>query len=661
MAKRTSILAACFAAVLPFNAMAQDAVLTAAFEAASDDDWEGAYGLVGVDLVARDVVTWERLRRGEGEFLEYIQFIDSHEDWPTMTQLRARAEEAMANGAENDVVVSFFDGEDPQTGTGALFLVRALVAAGESQQAAKVLSDTWETYGLTDDEHAQFVEAFGSLLEPWHWKRTENMLWRWKTTDARRMLPLLDDDHRALAEARIALISKSGNIDELVDAVPASLADDPGLAYDQFNYLSDQGERTLAIEILNNRTDSAATLAQPFRWSGWRRSHARWEMREGRYDSAYRLASKHFLSPDEGEPYADLEWLAGYVALRFLDDPRLALEHFRKLEAAVDSPISDGRAGYWLGRAYEAAGDPEMAAVSYREGAEHQTAFYGLLASEKANIPLDPSIAGNETFPAYEGSDLADNDVVKAAFMLLDAGERGKAVSFFAELGRTLDREQLGTIGQELMTRDDPFFLVLLGKSAAARGIIIPDLYFPLHDLANMDLPVEPELALSIARRESEFNPVVGSSVGALGLMQLMPGTAQDVANDLGIDYSKPRLTSDWQYNATLGSRYLEMLEEMFGNTPIMIAAGYNAGPGRSRDWAAQRGDPRKGEVDPIDWVEMIPFRETRNYVMRVTESIPVYQARLSGEVGPVNFTSLLIGNTPMPVPRARPWNNAPN
>jgi len=170
-----------------------------------------------------------------------------------------------------------------------------------------------------------------------------------------------------------------------------------------------------------------------------------------------------------------------------------------------------------------------------------------------------------------------------------------------------------------------------------------------------MDLPVSPELALSIARRESEFNFTVGSPVGALGLMQLMPATAQEVAGQMGLPYSRARLTSDWPYNARLGAQYLADLTEMFGASPVMIAAGYNAGPSRPRTWMAQRGDPRLGEVDVIDWIEMIPFTETRNYVMRVTESLPVYRARLTGQVGPVRFTDLLNGATPFVRPVGRP------
>jgi len=187
------------------------------------------------------------------------------------------------------------------------------------------------------------------------------------------------------------------------------------------------------------------------------------------------------------------------------------------------------------------------------------------------------------------------------------------------------------------------------------RDILIPSIYYPLHDLAELDLPVAPALALSVARRESEFNETIGSPVGALGLMQVMPATAEEVAGWLDLPYSRARLTADWEYNATLGAAYLAYLTEEFGPTPVMIAAGYNAGPSRPRTWMSERGDPRVREMDIIDWIEHIPFRETRNYVQRVTESMPAYEARLTGRSGPIRFTALLLGEKPLVRPLARP------
>ena len=247
------------------------------------------------------------------------------------------------------------------------------------------------------------------------------------------------------------------------------------------------------------------------------------------------------------------------------------------------------------------------------------------------------------------------DDLTLAALTLLQAGERGHAVRFFAELGKQLPEGDLARLGAWLRSKNEAFYAVLLGKTAVTRGVLVPSIYFPMHDLAYMEQPVPPALSLSIARRESEFNAAVGSPVGALGLMQLMPATAEEVASSIGEPYSKIRLTSDWAYNARLGSQYLSVLEKKFGYSPVMMAAGYNAGPSRPLAWMDERGDPRVGEVNVIDWIEHIPFRETRNYVMRVTESIPIYEARLTGKIGPIRFTDLLIGVKPIVRPRSRP------
>ena len=247
------------------------------------------------------------------------------------------------------------------------------------------------------------------------------------------------------------------------------------------------------------------------------------------------------------------------------------------------------------------------------------------------------------------------DDLTLAALTLLQAGERAHAVRFFAELGKQLPEGDLARLGAWLRSKNEAFYAVLLGKTAVARGVLVPSIYFPLHDLAYVEQAVPPALSLSIARRESEFNAAVGSPVGALGLMQLMPATAEEVAISIGEPYSKIRLTSDWAYNARLGSQYLSVLEKKFGYSPVMMAAGYNAGPSRPLAWMDERGDPRVGEIDVIDWIEHIPFRETRNYVMRVTESIPIYEARLTGKIGPIRFTDLLIGIKPIVRPRSRP------
>lgn len=631
---------------------------SAASGAIAAEDWDLAYLLAETDgVVARDLVTWARLRAGAGTFDDYVRFLGARPDWPGLARLRARAELAIPQGADPVSVVAFYGEELPQTGQGAVRLAEALTTLDLPDQARDMLIDTWLTEGLTDAGHVTMLSAHGDLLAAHHATRTDAMLWRWRTSDAARMLPLLSDDQKALAEARIALIRNAGNRNTLVGAVPEALRDTAGLAYDRFNRLADAGDYTDASALLLSRTGSATSLGEPFRWASWRATLARWTMREGRPEQAYTMASQHQMTGEDTSTnsYSDLEWLAGYISLTYLDNPAQALTHFQAVEAVVDTPISISRAGYWIGRAHAALGDAAAAAGAYGIAAEHQTAFYGLLAAERLGRPLDPSLTGTEAFPPWQGAAALSGDMTRAMLLLMQADQRGEAILFVTAQGRSFDRLGLAQLGAMLSDMNEPFFTLVVGKNAAARGIVLPAIYFPLHPLADMDIPVDPALALAIARRESEFNFVVGSPVGALGLMQLMPATAEEVAGELGLPYSRARLTSDWPYNAVLGSQYLANLEERFGNSPVMVAAGYNAGPSRPATWMTQRGDPRKGEVDVIDWIENIPFTETRNYVMRVTESIPVYRARLSGETGPLLFTQLLNGAAPFVRPVARP------
>ena len=647
------IFAVCLAMILPASgAVAQSAEAVASVRTASQAGWDAAFASADANLT-RDVLTWMHLREGGPDFAQYLDFTARRADWPGMDRIYAKAEETLPQETAPTTTIDWFGDRMPETGEGAVRLADALIAQGQTDTAHEMLIDVWVKSTLSDSGHAAMVDAYPDVIAPHHVARIDALLWRWKTVAAQRMVALLDADQAALAQARIAYIGKSGDIAARAAAVPAALKNNAGLQYDRYNWLANRGDRTAAIAILKTRSTSAAALGEPFRWSGWRRSLARWEMREGRAQSAYDLAANHFLT--DGSSYADLEWIAGYVALSYLDDAARALSHFQAANAAVKSPISVGRMQYWIGRAHGVLGDDAAQVAAYEIAAQHQTGFYGLLAAEKLGLSLDAKLTGADDPTDWRGAAFMKDDLTLAALMLLKGGERGHAVRFFAQLGKELPADDLARLGAWLRENDEAYYAMLLGKSAVARGVLVPSIYFPLHDLADMDQPVPAALSLSIARRESEFNIGVGSPVGALGLMQLMPATAQEVAGFIGEPYSRARLTSDWAYNARLGVKYLSVLEDDFGYSPVMMAAGYNAGPSRPKAWMDERGDPRVGEVDVIDWIEHIPFRETRNYVMRVTESMPVYEARLTGKVGRIQFSDLLIGVKPVIRPNLRP------
>ena len=615
------------------------------------------------DPLIRVLGQWHALRAGLGTFEEAHAFLKSRADWPGLSRIRARAEEAITQDIPTADILDFFDGAEVETGEGAVAYADALFAVGRGTEAEAMLAAVWTTQGLTDEGHQAIINAYPDIVAPYHTDRADMLLWRWRTSDASNVLPLLDEGQRALMQARIGYITKASDLNDRLRLVPERLRSDPGLAYDRFNWLADRSDWTDASELLLAQSTSAAQLGIPWRWGSWRRILARWNMREGNIDRAYVMAANHFIGPLDRN-YADLEWLAGYIALTYERDFEQALIHFQNFDAAVQTPISKGRAGYWLGRAYEGLGKADAAVAAYLEGAQHQTSFYGLLSAEHLGLTLDPDLIGGESFGDWRTGPLMTNEFVRAGRALLEAGERGAAVLFIRDAAAQMTRIELGQLGEMLMEIDEPFYAVLAAKTAAREGLLVHDVYFPIHPMADLDLPVEPALALSIARQESEFRVDAGSSVGALGLMQLMPGTASDVAGWLGLPYSRARLTTDWEYNVALGSEYLAYLTRQFGDSPVMIAAGYNAGPGRPAQWMQDRGDPRRGlgnpdPVDVVDWIEHIPFRETRNYVMRVTEGVPIYRARLTGRIAPVAFTDYLVGAVPVLRPQARPEREA--
>ncbi len=397
-------------------------------------------------------------------------------------------------------------------------------------------------------------------------------------------------------------------------------------------------DRMAAGELLANLSADPAALGDPEVWADRRRRLARQAAREGRPDLAYRIAARHHLTPGAGYPYAACEWIAGWVALRKLDDAEQALAHFQRFEAAVETPISTARAGYWLGRTYAALGRAEEARAAYARAAEHQTAFYGQLAAEEIGAPGDPRLASAE-LPDWRTAPALQTDEVRMAAILFYAGEESLAALTLRRVGRRLsDAGSFGALGRLAIEIGQPHVAVRVAKTAARKGIVVHPAYYPLHPVGGYVTDVEPAFALSIARQETELNPVAVSHAGARGLMQLMPGTAKLVAGQLGEPYSANRLLTDWRYNARLGSRYLADRVAQFGGSYLLAAAAYNAGPRRADDWIAAYGDPRLPGVDVIDWMETIPFRETRNYVQRVMEGLHVYRSRIAGRALPVSI-----------------------
>lgn len=633
------------ALLLPPAGMAQEhrapRPLASAFDAMAGDRWERAAALAARDgPAAARLIEWFRLRDGQGTPDEILAFLRRNGHWPGLDYLREESEKIMAV-ATTGQVLEFFDGFPPQTGTGALAYGRALVAAGRQDQARDMLVHMWRTLDLTTEEHHAFLNAHAGLLAPHHAERLDMALWR-GLQDVELMLPLVPEEMQELAGLRRDLDAGKSGAEASVAALTQEQRADPGLNHARFNNFIRTNQSDKAIDLLVKQSRIEGGLGQPERWASWRRWLGRSEMRSGNTQRAYDIVTLHQLK--DGANYADLEWLAGYIALKYMEKADLAVHHFKRLQAAVSTPISLGRAGYWLGRAYEAAGNAQAAQKAYEQGAEYQTSFYGLLAAEKAGVPPDPSLASDEVFPSWTQAGFRESDLREIGMLLLAMDRLSLAERFVVAMSEDLDHTELGQLSNMLEFKDQSHLQVMVAKAAATRGIVLHQSYYPVHPLVGLELPVPAELALAIARRESEFDPGVVSPAGAQGLMQLMPGTARDMAAEIGVAYDRHDVLNDWSYNARLGSAYLAGLVKRFDGNPVMMAAGYNAGPRRPDQWMEDFGDPRAGEMDIIDWIEHIPFRETRNYVMRVTESLPVYRARLGKKMHPVPFSEELAG-----------------
>ena len=583
--------------------------------------------------VARDIIEWRRFRASEGDFSSIRKFLARRADWPGLKLLRRRSETNVPVGSRLLEVIDFFSSQPPQTGAGARALIAAYRSRGLHAKAEAEAVRVWQTMLMEREDHDALLHEFGNALSAHHLARLDMLLWRGARQNAERMYPLVSKEWVALARARLARRGTGSGVEVLIGKVPGSHRDHPGLAFEIMQWRARNGDNLEAAAVFLEAGEDG--LGRPDRWAGWRRSLARRFMRDGKAELAYRLASRHGLQ--EGSSYADLEWLSGYLALTYMNDGQAALHHFKRFRDAVERPISLGRAGYWEGRAHELLGDLASARRAYALGARHQTSFYGLLAAERAGIPLDSALRGEETFPEWTSTTLPQSSVFAAVRFFIASGERDQAEQFVSHMAETLPRDELGSLGEYVLSVNEPHLSVAIAKQAARRGIVLPRYYFPVARMGVSNFPIPRELVLAITRQESEFDPAVRSRVGALGIMQLMPDTAREVAAYLDMPYSSSRMLSDTYYNTRLGTAYLDELLERYDGNVVLVAAAYNAGPGRADRWTVSLGDPKRSDM--VDWIEHIPYNETRNYVMRVAEGMLIYRARLGGELGPVTLS----------------------
>lgn len=620
--------------------VAQDppATVRMAFAAMENGDWPAVQDLGSrlADPVSTKLLFWLRATRGNGSvsFGEANAFLAANPDWPNGAALLRRAEEILPEEKSPRAVVAWFGEREPLTPYGRFRLARAFLELGDRQRAGELARRSWRGGDLYYPElERTFRATFASLLSMGdHRARLDALLWDGRDTAARRLYDVVGADRRALAEARILLRQQKRNADAAVAALPPALRADPGLVYEQIRWRRQKGLEAEARRLLAEVKQDAG---RPDLWWTERQALARHALRQGQAAAAYRLVRAHALS--EPADYAEAEWLAGWIALRFLKQPEVARGHFLNMVKVVRFPISVARAAYWAGRAGEAAGDKPFAMGWYRTAAAHPTTFYGRLAAERVSpdstLMLPP---GPEPSP-IERAAFSGHELVRSTRLLVAHGQEEAARTFIRRLGEIGEAPAWQAMTVALAAEvGGAGFGVATAKRAMREGFPLFEQAYPLMALPvvaeRLPHPVEPALVLAMIRQESEFDRGAVSSAGARGLMQLMPGTAKQVAASLDLPYSPDRLTRDPAYNVKLGRAYLSKLLSSFDGSVALAFAAYNAGPARVRQWLDTYGDPRNGRVDLIDWIEMLPFAETRNYVQRAIENRWVYQARLNGD-----------------------------
>jgi soluble lytic murein transglycosylase len=578
-------------------------------------------------LVAK-LVQWMWLQTSSSgaPFDAIAAFVDANPDWPARDAMLRRADESLDGTVSDDRILAWYAEHPPTSGLGLLRQGEALSRKGQQREAFDVLRRAWVDGNLALKDERQIWAEFGSRFSAQdNASRTDRLLWDGNIEAARRMLPRLSPAAQRLAEVRIALALNAPDAERLVNGLPRNLQDDGGLAYDRLRWQRRHGKDDVVESLLYNAPDD---LGRAEKWWTERRYRARKAMAEGRISEAYRLAAGHGLKG--GNSMAEAEWLAGWIALRLLQEPTTALKHFTTLQQNVSYPISQARAAYWLGRTETKLGNTEQAQYWYTQAAQHSTTFYGQLAAHE----LDSGQALKLPEPTMPDAALATKfekrEVVRAAHILVELDREDKLRPFILRLVHTADSPQEHKLVAQLarnLRRVD--LAVTSAKRSAREGIILVHESYPLVEpMLRMETP-EPALLLAVSRQESEFNQFALSSAGARGLMQLMPSTAKHLAKQLKINYHPAKLTDDAGYNVRLGAFYLSGLLKNWDNNYVLALAAYNAGEARVRGWIRDWGDPRSPNVDVIDWIELIPFSETRNYVQRVLESVQVYRALL--------------------------------
>ena len=577
-------------------------------------------------------IQWRHLLTtgNRASFYEYKDFIDRNQNYPRINRVRYLAEHKLStNTVSPKKIIDWFGVSDPLSGYGRMILGESFILIGNQEKGTQFIKEGWITASLSKQELKFYRKKFKKYLNADDYiKRADYLAWNNKYWELKRLLRYLPKDYELLYNARQLLMSKSYGVDTAISKVPFKFKNDAGLNYDRLKWRRKRGRVDSSVEILLKIKNTKEYLVRPDKWWTEREIVARSLIYKKKYELAYKISSNHSMT--EGAEFAAAEWMSGWIALSFLDDPLLAKDHFEKFYNNVGYPISTARGAYWLGRTYKKIGKEDLTIKWFQEAANYLTTYYGQLAFLELN-PNDSFELSKDMNITKEYRDyFFKKEIIKIIYLLDELDEDKYTKHMLRYLANDNVNNGSEVLAAELATKIERFdFAIQISKIASYEKRFHNKYNYPIistpKNINGRKIP-ESAFILSIIRQESEFDLSANSHAGAKGLMQLMPYTAKLVAKQAKLPYSKSRLTSDPEYNINLGSHYIAgLILEYDGAYPFAIAA-YNAGPKRVRHWKKINKNPQKNQIDFVDWIELIKFRETRNYVQRVLENYNVYR-----------------------------------
>ena len=577
-------------------------------------------------------IQWRHLLTtgNQATFYDYMTFIQNNKDYPRISRIKYLAEQKLSTDKISPKkIINWFGVDEPLSGYGMLVLGESFIQTGDSENGIALIKRGWITAELSRASMKSLSKKYRKYLDSKDYiNRADYLAWENKYWDLKRMLPYLPKDYQLLYTARQILMSKSYGVDQAIKNVPQKFKNDAGLNHDRLKWRRKRGRIDSSLEILFSIKNNKDYLVRPDKWWVERAIMSRALIYKNKYETAYKVASQHSL--DKGSEFAEAEWLSGWIALSFLNDPILAVDHFNNFYQNVSYPISLARGAYWLGRSYEKIGDKRQSEDWYREATKYLTTYYGQLAFLKIN----PS----QNFELEEQADVKDDyrkyfynkELVKITHLLNELNKDKYTKNILRHLANDNIASGSEILAAELATNISRYdFAIQVSKLASYEKRFHNTFNYPIISVpqyVNGRKIPETAFILSLIRQESEFDMRANSHVGAQGLMQIMPYTAKLVAKQAKLPYSKSRLTSDPEYNINLGSHYIAGLILQYDGAYPFATAAYNAGPKRVKHWKKINKDPQKKQIDFVDWVELIPFKETRNYVQRVMENYNVYR-----------------------------------